>query len=123
MAQAVLDEGTRAAWRLLLAEMLRVAQAVHDAHLARSESEQAGRLAGEARKALDNVRARLGSLETFRAELLPVVEAAQGEIGRGQEEAVKRQRRRAGKGALRREQLAGTTTWRAPPKRSSDVQR
>ena len=53
MAQADLDEDTPAAWRLLLAEMLRLAQAVHDAHLARSESEQAGRLADEARKALD----------------------------------------------------------------------
>ena len=36
MAQADLDQDTPAAWRLLLAEMLRVAQAVHDAHLARS---------------------------------------------------------------------------------------
>ena len=63
MAQADLDEDTLAAWRLLLAEMLRLAQAVHDAHLARAESEQAGRLADEARKALGNVRARLGSLE------------------------------------------------------------
>ena len=66
MAQADLDGDTPAAWRLFLAEMLRVAQAVHDAHLARSESQQAGRLADEARKALDNVRARLGSLETLR---------------------------------------------------------
>ena len=53
MAQADLDEDTPAAWRLLFAEMLRVVQAVHDAHLARSESEQAGRLADEARKALE----------------------------------------------------------------------
>ena len=83
MAQADLDEDTPAAWRLLFAEMLRVVQAVHDAHLARSESEQAGRLADEARKALDNVRARLGSLEALRAELLAVVEAAQGEVGAG----------------------------------------
>ena len=58
MAQADLDEDTPTAWRLLLAEVLRVAQAVHDAHLARSESEQAGRLAGEARKALEKARAR-----------------------------------------------------------------
>ena len=123
MAQADLDEDTPAAWRLLLAEMLRVAQAVHDAHLARSESEQAGRLADEARKALDNVRARLGSLEALRAELLAVVEPAQGEAGRGQEEAARRRRRRAGKGALRPEQFAGTTTRRAPPKRSSEVGR
>ena len=84
MAQADLDEDTPAAWRLLFAEMLRVVQAVHDAHLARSESEQAGRLADEARKALDNVRARLGSLEALRAELPAVVEAAQREAGRGE---------------------------------------
>ena len=96
MAQADLDEDTPAAWRLLFAEMLRVAQAVHDAHLARSESEQAGRLADEARKALENARARLGSLEALRAELLAVVEPAQGEAGRRQEEAARRQRRRAG---------------------------
>ena len=83
MAQADLDEDTPAAWRLLLAEMLRVAQAVHDAHLARSESEQAGRLADEARKALEKARARLGSLEALRAELPAVVEAAQGKAGRG----------------------------------------
>ena len=123
MAQADLDEDTPAAWRLLLAEMLRVAQAVHDAHLARSESQQAGRLADEARKALDNVRARLGSLEALRAELLAVVEPAQEEAGRGQEEAARRQRRRVGKGALRPEQFARTTTGRAPPKRSSEVGR
>ena len=85
MAQADLDEDTPAAWRLLLAELLRVAQAVHDAHLARSESEQAGRLADEARKALEKARARLGSLEALRAELPSVVEAAQrrGGTGRG----------------------------------------
>ena len=35
MAQADVDEDAQAAWRLLLAEMLRLAQAVHDAHLAR----------------------------------------------------------------------------------------
>ncbi len=123
MAQADLDEDTPAAWRLLLAEMLRLAQAVHDAHLARSESEQAGRLADEARKALENVRARLGSLEALRAELLAVVEPAQEEAGRGQEAAARSRRRRAGKGALRPEQFARTTTGRAPPKRSSEVGR
>ena len=121
MAQADLED-TPAAWRLLLAQMLRLAQAVHDAHLARSESEQAGRLADEARKALDNVRARLGSLEVLRAELPAVVEAAQGKEGRGEEEAAKR-RRQAGKGALRPEQFAGTTPRRAPPKRFSEVGR
>ena len=103
--------------------MLRVAQAVHDAHLARSESEQAGRLADEARKALEKARARLGSLEALRAELPAVVEAAHGEAGQEEEEAAKRRRRQADKGALRPEQFAGTTTRRAPPKRSSDVGR
>jgi len=38
VAQADLDEATPAAWRLLLAEVLRVAQAVHDAHVARSDA-------------------------------------------------------------------------------------
>ena len=61
-----------------------MAQAVHDAHVARSESEQAGRLADEARKALENARARLGSLGALRAELPAVVEPAQGGgTGRG----------------------------------------
>ena len=87
MAQADLDEDTPTAWRLLLAEVLRVAQAVHDAHLARSESEQAGRLADEARKALEKARARLGSLEALRAELPAAVEAAQGKAGQEEEES------------------------------------
>ena len=123
MAQADLDEDTPTAWRLLLAEVLRVAQAVHDAHLARSESEQAGRLAGEARKALEKARARLGSLEALRAELPAVVDAAHGEAGPAEEEAAKRRRHQAGKGGLRPEQFAGTTTRRDTPKRSSDVGR
>ena len=121
LTKADLDEDTPAGWRVLLAEMLRVAQAVHDAHLARSECEQAGRLAHEARKALEKARARLGSLEALRAELPAVLEAAQGEAGRKEEEAARRRRRRVGKGALRPEHFAGTTTGRAPPKRSSEV--
>ena len=123
MAQADLDEDTPTAWRLLLAEVLRVAQAVHDAHVARSESEQAGRLADEARKALEKARVRLGSLGGLRAELPAVVEAAQGKAGQGEEEAAKRWRRQAGKGALRPEQFAGTTPRPASPKRSSEVGR
>ena len=123
MAQADLDEDTPAAWRLLFAEILRVAQAIHDAHVARSESEQAGRLADEARKALEKARTRLGSLGGLRAELPAVVEAAHGKAGQGEEEAAKRRRRQAGKGALRPEQFAGTTPRAAPPKRSSDVGR
>ena len=122
-AQADLDEDTPTALRLLLAEVLRVAQAVHNAHLARSESEQAGRLADEARKALDKARARLASLQALHAELLAVVEPAQEEAGRRQEEAARRQRRRVGKGALGPEQFARTTTGRAPPKRYSEVGR
>ena len=123
MAQGDLDEATPAAWTLLLAQLLRLAQALHGAHLARSESEQAGRLAGEARKALDNARARLASLQALHAELLAVVEPAQGEVGRGHEEAALRERRQAGKGALRPEKFALTATGRAPPKRSSEVGR
>jgi hypothetical protein len=123
MAQVDLDEDAPAAWRLLLAEVLRVGQAVHDAHLARSESEQAGRLADEARKALEKARGRLGSLEALRTELPAAVEAAHRVAGPEEEEAAKRRRRQADKGGLRPEQFAGTTTRRAPPKRSSDVGR
>ena len=83
MAQADLDEDTPTAWRLLLAEVLRVAQAVHDAHVARSESEQAGRLADEARKALEKARARLGSLGGLRAELPHDGRGCPGEGGAG----------------------------------------
>ena len=76
MAQADLDEDTPAAWRLLLAEMLRLAQAVHDAHLARSESRAGSPPGRRGPEALDNVRARLGPLGALRAELLAVVEPA-----------------------------------------------
>lgn len=120
MAQADLDEGTSAAWRLLFAELLRVAQAVHDAHLARSEAEQAGRLAGEARKALEEARARLGSLEALRAELPEVAEAAQGEAGREKKDASRWRRRQRGQDPFSPEQLAATTR-RAAPKQSPEV--
>jgi hypothetical protein len=123
MAQADLDEGTPVAWRLFLAEVLRVTKAVHDAHLARWESQQAGRLADEARKALNDVRARLVPLEVLRSDLLAVAEPAQEEAGRGPDEAARRQRRRVGKAALRPEQFVRTTTVRAPPKRSTEVGR
>ena len=81
MAQADLDEDTPAAWRLLLAEMLRVAQAVHDAHLARSESRAGWPPGRRGTEGPGDVRARLGSLEALRAELLAVVEPAQEEVG------------------------------------------
>ena len=123
MVQADLDEGAPDAWRLFLAEVLRMTQAVHDAHLRRSESQQAGRLADEARKALNDVRARLVPLEALRSELLVVAEPAQEEAGPGPDEAATRQRRRVDKGALRPEQFVRTTTLRAPPKRSTEVGR
>ena len=123
MAQADLDAGTPDAWRLFLAEVLRLAQAVHHAHLARSESQQAGRLADGARKALNDVRTRLVPLEALRTELLAVAEPAQSEAGRGQEEAARRQRRQAGNGALRPEQFARTTARRVPSKRFFEMGR
>ena len=122
MAQADLDEDTPAAWRLLFSELLRMAQAVHDAHLARSEAEQASRLAGEARKALEEARARLGSLEALRAELPEVVEAAQGGVGREKEEALRRTRRQRGQDPFSREQWT-VTAMRPVPKQSPEVAR
>jgi hypothetical protein len=123
MAQADLDEDTPAAWRLLFAELLRVAQAVHDAHLARSEAEQAGRLAGEARKALEEARERLGSLGALRDELPEVLGAAQQRTPRADgEEASRRRRRQRGKGPLTPGQLAATPR-RPAPKQSPEVAR
>ena len=122
MAQADLDEDPPAAWRLLFAELLRVAQAVHDAHLARSEAEQAGRLAGEARKALEDARARLGTLEALRAELPEVVEAVQEGAGREKEDASRRTRRQRSQGTFSPEQLS-VTTRRPAPEQSSEVVR
>ena len=123
MAQADVDEDAQAAWRLLLAEMLRLAQAVHDAHLARAESEQAGRLADEARKALGNVRARLGSLSAVQPS-----SSRQSSLSRRKPGADWRRRRglsadgrakaRCGPSSSPR-----TTTGRAPPKRFSDLGR
>jgi hypothetical protein len=123
MAQAELDEDSPTAWRLLFAELLRVAQAVHDAHLARSEAEQAGRLAGEARAALEETRARLGSLEVLRDELTEVVEAAEG--GRaGERGASRRTRRQLGQDLSSPEHLALTlTTRRQTPKQSPELAR
>lgn len=122
MAQADLDEDPPTVWRLLFAELLRVAQAVHDAHLARSEAEQAGRLACEARKALEEARARLGSLEAFRHKLPEVVEAAQGEAGRAEEEGAKRWRRQYGRKGLQTEEFAAAPR-RVIPKQPRAVAR
>lgn len=113
MAQADLDEGTPAAWRLLFAELLRAAQAVYDAHVARSEAEQASRLAGEARSALEEARARLGSLESGCEELLGLAELAPpAEVADGRDGG--RERRRRGQGGLRPEDHAALGTRRAP---------
>ncbi len=117
MAQADLDEDAPATWRLLFAELLRMTQAVHDAHLARSEAEQAARLVGEARSALEGARARLGSLEALRAELAEVVEAADEEVGTEKEDASRRTRR-----LFSPEQWV-VTGRRPAPKRSPGVAR
>ena len=121
MAQTDLDRDTPAAWRLFFAEMLRVVQAVHGAHLARSESEQARRLANEARKALDK---REGAPRVDRSapgraprggQVCPGKGGTEG--GRGCEAPARWQRR------LRPEQFARTTTGRAPSERFSEVGR
>jgi hypothetical protein len=110
MAQADLDDDAPAAWGLLFTEVFRVAQAVHDAHLARSGPEQAGRLADEARKALEEEWIRRGRGGAPRAG------TGRGEGGEGPGPPF-------GKGGPRPEQFAGTTPRLAPPKRSSDVGR
>lgn len=56
MAQTQITDETAIAWGVVLSELLRLAQAIHQAHLARGEATQAGRLAGEARAALEAAR-------------------------------------------------------------------
>ena len=112
MAQADLDEEAPIAWRLLFSQLLRVAQAVHDAHSGRLETEQAARLAGEARSALEEARGRSSSLATLQAELgglaAPAPEAADEQGG-------DRERRRRGQGGQRPEGYAALSTRRARP--------
>ena len=80
MAQANLDVDVVLAWRLVLAELLRLAQALHEAHLARSETEQAACLAGDARSVLEEARARLDSIETVRDEFSALAGAAEADV-------------------------------------------
>ncbi len=126
MAQADLDEDTPTAWRLLFSELLRVAQAVHDAHMARLEADQAGRLAREARKALVEARNRFGSLKMLRDEIPELFSAGQEEVGEetpGSRSSFRGEvlrRRLGGQVGLRPEQFV-VGAGHAQPKQSPEV--
>lgn len=59
MAQAQITNQAALGWQLMLASLLRLAQTINAAHLARDQAQQAGRLADQARSALDATRAQL----------------------------------------------------------------
>lgn len=61
MAQAQITNEAALGWRLMLAELLRLSQSIAAAHIARAEAQQAGRLADQARAALEEARAQLSA--------------------------------------------------------------
>ncbi len=92
MAQAQITDETAVAWGVVLSELLRLAQAIHQAHQARGEAVAAERLAGEARSKLEEARTSYGTAgraaqalaEALRAETEAVADAAEHE-GEGRE--------------------------------------
>jgi len=95
MAQAQITDEVALAWQLMLTEMLRLVQSIAQAHEARAEATQAGRLAGEARAALNQARAQLGSAQRV-AELVPALVAAaeEAEQQAGEEDDLRFRRRK-----------------------------
>jgi len=77
MAQAQITDETAVAWGVVLAELLRLAQAIHQAHLARGEAAAAERLAGEARSKLKEARASYGSAGRAAEPLVEALRAEQ----------------------------------------------
>jgi len=74
MAQAQITDQAALGWRLMLTELLRLAQSIAQAHLARGEAQQAARLAADARAALEEARARIGTPAQV-AQLIPALAA------------------------------------------------
>ena len=111
MAQAQITDEVALAWQLMLTELLRLAQAIQQAHLARAETGQAGRLADEARSALDEARVQLGSSQRV-AELVPaLVEAVREEEERDEEGSARRKR----SSAVRPEEYAAMAARKRSP--------
>lgn len=115
MAQSQITDEVAMAWQLLLSELLRLAQALQQAHLARSEAQQAARLAGEARAALEEARARFGSVERVRALLPELVERAQAAAAEVEDDRDDDKRRR-GRGGLRPEDYAALAARQGQPR-------
>lgn len=117
MAQTQITDEAALAWQLMLTELLRLAQSITGAHLARAEATQAGRLAGEARAALDQARADLGSARRV-AELVPALVAAAEEAEqRGGVEDDPRARCPKPSGAMRPEDYAALAARKQHPQR------
>lgn len=107
MAQAQITDEVALAWRLMLAELLRLAQAIAQAHVARGEAAQAARLAGDARTALEQARAHYGSSQRV-AEMIPaLVDALGGDRERDDDRPGPKKRKTAG--SLRPEDYAAIT--------------
>jgi len=124
MAQAQITDETAVAWGVVLSELLRLAQAIHQAHLARGEAVAAARLADEARSKLEEARASYRSAgraaealaEAIRAEA--EAEAAAGVAGHDSEGREGRHRKAEATPAMRPADYAALVARRAAPERA-----
>ena len=121
-AQAQITDETAVAWGVVLSELLRLAQAIHQAHLARGEAVAAEHLAGEARTKLEEARASYGSAgraadavaEALRAE----TEAAAGFAGHDSEGRERRHRKAEATPVMRPADYAALVARRAAEERT-----
>lgn len=127
MAQTQITDESAVAWGVVVSELLRLAQAIHQAHLARGEAVAADRLAGEARSKLEEARASYGSAgraaealaEAIRAE----VEAAASVAGHDNEGREGRHRKGEATPAMRPADYAALVARRAASERAAEVAR
>jgi hypothetical protein len=115
MAQAQITDEVAVAWQLMLTEMLRLAQTIQQAHLARDEAQQADRLAGEARAALDQARTDLGSSQRL-AELVPALVGAFDDEQEAETDEDAKARKRKRSSAVRPEEYAALAAKKAQPR-------
>jgi len=122
MAQAQITDETAVAWGVVLSELLRLAQAIHQAHLARGDAAAAEALAGEARAKLEEARASYGSAgraaEALAEVLRDEAETATGVAGHDSEERERRHRKAEATPAMRPADYAALMARRAASERA-----
>lgn len=128
MAQAQITDETAVAWGVVLTELLRLTQAIHQAHLARDEVTSAVQLAGEARAALEAARTSYTTSAQAAAHLGAVIaEAAESAPEGPEHESAERRRRHRKEGeaspAMRPVDYAALAARRAAAERAAEAAR